>query len=183
MRDFLSTVKGRWRARRVGSGQSWWVYGSVLGGSILWCSVATAQMMQRPSTVWGELPVEQEGLMVGGVEVLTAMLVILAVSGALAGLMLLRALGLLQRARRAEGAELEFIWLRTQVAQKWASTIAFGLLPIAVVLTLLLAPYRTLFGFGISELAMVIFLTGCLVGGSTFLVLEAVRRTLGAERV
>lgn len=183
MRDLLSTLSGRRRAYRAPSGMSWWGSASIFLACGAWCSMATAQMMQRPSTVWGDLPVEQEGFVVGGVEVLTAMLLVLAVSGALGGLVLLRALGLLQRARRAEGAELEFIWLRTQTAQKWASFIAFGLLPITVVPTLLLAPYRTLFGFGISELAMALFLAGCVVGGSTFLVLEAVRRTLGAERV
>ncbi len=183
MRDFLSTLSGgRWSGL-VPPGASWWAYGAALGACGAWCSTSAAQMMQRPSTVWGELPVEQEGFIVGGVEVLTAMLVVLAVSGILAGLVLLRALALLRRARRAEGAELEFLWLRTETAQKWASTIAFGLLPTAVVLTLLLAPYRTLFGFGISQLAMALFLVGCSVGGSTFLVLEAVRRTLGAERL
>ncbi len=182
MGNFLSTARSRGRKALALPRRGWWVCGLGLWVCGFWCLAATAQMLQRPSTVWGDVPPEQQGLVVGGVEVLTTMLVVLVVSGALAGLVLMRALRLLQRARRAEGTELEFVWSRTQLTQKWASWIAFGLLPLAVISTLLLAPYRTLFGFGISELALSLFLVGSLVGGTTFLVLEAIRRTLGAQR-
>jgi len=148
----------------------------------LWASVSAAQMMQRPSTVWGDLPIEQEGLRVGGVEILSTLLISLAVLGMLSGVMLFRSSRLLHRAGLAEGSEIEFLWRRTEQEQKWASRLAYGLQPLVGALTVLMAPARTLMGVALPQLAFGLFLFGALLSAVTFLILEAVRRRLGAEK-
>lgn len=150
---------------------------------VLWAGTSAAQMMNRPTTVWGDLPEEQQGLTFGGVELLTGLLMALVILSLLNCTVLLRARRLFYLAHSAEGSEIEFLWQRTQQTQSWLQWISFALLPLVAVVTLLIAPARTLFGFGLRELSLVLFLVGTLVAAITFLLLEAVRKTLGAERV
>ena len=150
---------------------------------LLWTGLCTAQMVDRPSTVWGEVPLEPEGFRFGGVEILSTLLMSQVVLGIFSAMILVRAWRLLHRARVAQGSEIEILWGRAQREQKFASWLAFGFLPMVGVVTLLLAPARTLFGITLPSLAFCLFLLPALVGGVTFLVLEAVRRSLGAERI
>lgn len=142
-----------------------------------------AQLVNRPTTVWGEIATDAPQTFLGGTELLSFLLIIqLALLGAF-GIFLLRSWHRLGLSRRAAGSEILSLYDQGEADQRRLSALAYGLLPLVTVLLILLGAGRRLWGIPLPHISLGLFWFSCLVAGAAFLMLEAVRRALGSPRL
>ena len=171
---------GQWKYRRLAF-PSW-----ILGWTVLLVGFGgwvQAQQIMRPTSIWGDVVVKEPGTPVGGVEVLTALLMILLVSALIEIALIFRIWRRLNSAPAAEGSEVLRVWDLNEKDQKRLTKLMFGVVPWVTVPALLLGSLRHLWGIPLPHWVIGAFWLTALLAASAFLMLEAVRRALGSPRL
>lgn len=150
----------------------------VLGLGLLGAEAVSAQQVFRPSSVWGEVPVEHEGLVLGSVELLTSMLIGLFTTWLLTFWLLLEKWRWWGRAQRLGGSEAGRILELTENRRRLLAWITYGVVPIMGIVAILAAGHRTLFGIEVALIATVLALASIVTGLGAFLLSASLRARL-----
>ena len=150
----------------------------VLGCCPSFAEPASGQQVFRPSSVWGEVPVEHEGLVVGSVEVLAAMLIGLFTSWLLVAWLLFEKWRWLASAGRLAGSEAGRVLALAESRRKLLAWITYGVVPGMGIVAILISGHRTLFGLEVALIANVLSLMGIFTGLSAFLVSSTLRHRI-----
>ncbi|MCG8455053.1 MAG: hypothetical protein MI919_02150 [Holophagales bacterium] len=156
-------------------------------GTIAWFGLAAwlgmvgtagAQPVQRPESVWGVVPVQPEGLVLGSVELLAGLLIGLFLSWLASVWLLLEKWRLLLWAGGGGTTDSKSLWAKTSRRRALLAWLTYAVAPTLGIAATVLARHRTLFGVDVALLATLLALSVIVTGMVAFVISGAVRERL-----
>lgn len=142
-------------------------------------TLAAAQRIVRPDSLWGETHEAPEGFGFGGVELLATLLVSLLLLALLAAFFLLQAWRA-RRRRGVRGPERDRLASELDRRGRWLARLTYAAAPLLGVSATVLAPARELLGVQVATWAVLSTAAAVLLGAAALLVDHGNRRRLSA---